>query len=64
MSDVQPMFWIADMETTMAWYRDRLGFTINVFSNKEDGSAGTCLASIDGTAVLITRNAALSLRLL
>ncbi|HYH12876.1 MAG TPA: VOC family protein [Thermomicrobiales bacterium] len=60
-SDVQPLLWIADLDAAMAWYRDRLGFVITVFGQADDGGVSTCLASLDGAAVLLSRDSALAL---
>lgn len=60
-SHVQSMLWIADLDAAMAWYRDRLDFGTTVFGQADDGSASTCLASLDGTAVLMSRDSALAL---
>ena len=37
-SDVQPMLWVDDIDATMAWYRDRLGFEIG--TRHTDRAAG------------------------
>ncbi len=60
-SDVQPMLWVDDIEAAMAWYRDRLGCAVTVFGHDEAGRASVCLASLDGAAVLITRDPAMAL---
>lgn len=60
-SDVQPMLWVDDLDAAMAWYRDRLGFAIAVFGHDADGRASACLASLDGAAVLMTRDPAMAL---
>lgn len=60
-SDVQPMLWVDDIDAAMAWYRDRLGCEIRVFGHDDAGRANVCLASLDGAALLITRDPALAL---
>jgi PhnB protein len=61
MSDVQPMLWLDDIEAAIGWYRDRLGCEITVFGHDADGRASVCLAALDGAALLITRDPAMSL---
>ena len=60
-SDVQPMLWIDDIERAIDWYRDRLGFEITVFGRDASGRPNVCMASLDGAAMLITRDPALAL---
>lgn len=60
-SDVQPMLWVDDIEAAMGWYRDRLGCEITVFGHDDGGRASVCLASLDGAALLITRDPAMAL---
>lgn len=55
------MLWIADLDAAMAWYRDRLGCEVTIFGQADDASVTTCLVSLDGAAVLLTRDSALAL---
>ena len=55
-SDVQPMLWIDQIEAAMDWYRDRLGYEITVFGRDASGRPNVSLASLDGAAMLITRD--------
>jgi uncharacterized glyoxalase superfamily protein PhnB len=55
------MLWVDDIDAAMAWYRDRLGCEITVFGHDDAGRASVCLASLDGAALLITRDPAMAL---
>jgi len=38
-SDVQPMIYVEDLESAIAFYRDRLGFDVTVFGNHKQTGA-------------------------
>jgi hypothetical protein len=46
------MLWIDDIEITMAWYRDRLGFEVNAFAQDDNGRTMACAARLGGALIL------------
>jgi len=60
-SDVQPLLWLADLDAAMAWYRDTLGCEVTVFGRANDGGVTTCLVSLGGAGVLLSRDPAMAL---
>jgi uncharacterized glyoxalase superfamily protein PhnB len=55
MSDVQPLLYIDDIESAIAFYRDRLGFDVNVFGHDAEGRASTCLVQLEDARFLVSR---------
>jgi hypothetical protein len=55
------MLWIDQIEAAMDWYRDRLGYEMAIFGRDAGGRPNVCLASLDGAAMLITRDPVLAL---
>ncbi len=57
MSDVQPVLYIDDIERAIAFYRDGLGLTVDVFgSDPESGCPNIFLASIENAKFLVSRD--------
>jgi uncharacterized glyoxalase superfamily protein PhnB len=55
MSDVQPMLYIEDLESGIAYYRDQLGFDVTVFGHhKETGKPLIAGATLDGAFINLT----------
>lgn len=56
MSDVQPVVFIDEIEDAIAFYRDGLGFDINVFGvDKTSGRPNIFLAKLEAAAFLVSR---------
>ncbi|MBA2469078.1 MAG: VOC family protein [Chloroflexia bacterium] len=57
MSDVQPALYIDDIEEAIAFYRDGLGLTVNVFgTDPETGRPNIFLATIEDAKFLVSRD--------
>jgi len=56
MSDVQPVLFIEQIEEAIEFYRDRLGFNVNVFGvDEESGRPNIFLAKLEDAGFLVSR---------
>lgn len=60
MSDVQPMVWAEDLNAAIAFYRDQLGFSVNVFGTyPESGEPLVAGARFEDAFILLSNDGAL-----
>ncbi len=56
MSDVQPVLFIEEIEDAIGFYRDQLGFDVNVFGvDQESGRPNIFLAKLEDAGFLVSR---------